>query len=237
MKTKLLFLTFIAILYTGVIFAQSTISLTFFDGRPFSVEMDGKDYGYFQEEFFTKISDGNHYFKVFDGVRASLRPVFEGTISIPENSSTFAIINSNFKYEVYKTYKHKETAGVCSCDCEYCKNCVYKDPQGRRYNNETNPGYNGSVINDMDFSELMTNLGNMSYDDNKREMISMVLDKYFVTSEQVKKLLTAVTFENNKLDISKYAYARTTDKENYYKVLTSFSFESTIKELKDFISK
>ncbi|MDD5361729.1 MAG: DUF4476 domain-containing protein [Ignavibacteria bacterium] len=201
------------------------------------MELDGKDCGYFQEEYISKITEGNHTLRIFDGLRASLKPVFDGKVYIPDASSIFAVINSNLKYEVYKTYKNKESSHICNCDCEYCRNCIYKDPNGRRYNNETSPGNNGPVINEKDFSELMTSLGNMSYDDNKREMISMVLDKYYVTSEHVKSLLTAVTFENNKLEVAKYAYARTVDKENYYKVLSSFTFESTIEELKDFISK
>jgi len=237
MKTKSLYLTIIAILFAGSVYAQSSISLTFYDGRPFSINIDGKDYGYYQEEFYSELSSGSHYFKIYDGVRASLKPVFEGNIYIPDGKSTFAVINQNFRYEAYKTYNHREPGKICNCDCEYCRNCVYKDHEGKRHEHETNNEYNGTVMNDREFAELSANLGNLMYDDNKREMITMVLDKYYVTSEQVRKLVSSVTFENNKLEIAKYAYARTVDKENYYKVLTAFSFESTIKELKDFIGK
>ncbi len=233
MKAKFFIPLIAATLFCGTLFSQSTVSLTFFDGRPFSVDLDGKDYGYFQEEFYTELGGGKYHIKIFDGVRASLKPVFEGDIEIPYKSSTFAFINSDFRYEVYKQYFHNDRRQICECDCEYCRKCVHKTHEGRRYNDEENNGY----MSDKEFSELLTNVNAITYDDNKKEMILMALEKNYVSAEQVKKLVLSVTFENTKLEIAKNAYSKTVDRENYYKILTAFTFESTIQDLKDFLSK
>jgi len=233
MKSKFFIPLIAATLFCGTLFSQSTVSLTFFDGRPFSVDLDGKDYGYFQEEFYAELGGGKYHVKIFDGVRASLKPVFEGDIEIPYKSSTFAYINSDFRYEVYKQYFHNDRRRICECDCEYCKNCVHKTHEGRRYNDTDNREY----MSDKDFSELLRNVNSIAFDDNKKEMIKMALENNYVSAEQVKILLSAVTFENTKLEIAKYAYGKTVDKENYYKILTAFIFENTIQDLKEFINK
>ena len=39
------------------------------------------------------------------------------------------------------------------------------------------------------------------------------------------------------MDFAKFAYSKTTDKQNYYKVYSSFNFPSSKEELAEFIKK
>ena len=43
------------------------------------------------------------------------------------------------------------------------------------------------------------------------------------------------SFEDSKLDFAKYAYERTYDIDNYYKVNDAFTFESSVDELNEYI--
>ena len=48
-------------------------------------------------------------------------------------------------------------------------------------------------------------------------------------------MLGVFSFEDSRLDFAKFAYDRTHDIGNYYKVNEGFTFESSIEELNDFI--
>jgi DNA invertase Pin-like site-specific DNA recombinase len=61
------------------------------------------------------------------------------------------------------------------------------------------------------------------------------MDKSYFTSQQVKELLQLFTFENNKLELAKYAYRNTVDKRTYFIVNDVFSFGSSRDELARFI--
>jgi hypothetical protein len=47
--------------------------------------------------------------------------------------------------------------------------------------------------------------------------------------------MTLFDFENTKLDFAKFAYDRTYDRANYYKVNDAFEFESSIEDLNRYI--
>jgi hypothetical protein len=55
------------------------------------------------------------------------------------------------------------------------------------------------------------------------------------TVEQVKGIMGVFGFEDTKLDFAKYAYERTYDIGNYYKVNDAFSFETSVEELNEYI--
>ena len=52
---------------------------------------------------------------------------------------------------------------------------------------------------------------------------------------QVKEIILQFTFEQTRLDFAKYAYDRTYDVGNYFKVNDTFTFESSTEELNDYI--
>jgi len=62
-----------------------------------------------------------------------------------------------------------------------------------------------------------------------------VLSTNYVTTAQVKEVLGFFSFENNKLDMAKYAYKNTIDKNEYYTVGDVFSFSSNKDELMEYI--
>ena len=235
MKTKF-FAAVIALMITaGAAYSQSSLSIIFYDSKSYSVDIDGNDFGFFQDEFRAEINSGKHYIKIYDAVRASMKPVYEGNVSIPDGSRIYATLNEDYRLEIIKKSRHGEHNRICNCDCEYCRNCIYKDRGGRRHN-ENNENYL-YPMGDREFSDLTASVQSLAFDDNKREMINMAIERNYFTSDQVKSLLGLFSFEASKLEIAKNAYKKTIDKENYFKVSTAFTFESTIMELKEFLNK
>lgn len=102
-------------------------------------------------------------------------------------------------------------------------------------------GYNGKIgcpvpMSRGDFESFKGSLSSKSFEDSKMTMAKQVLNNNCLTSAQVREVMGLFTFEQNKLDFAKYAYGRTYDIGNYYKVNDAFTFESSIDELNDYIN-
>ncbi len=70
-----------------------------------------------------------------------------------------------------------------------------------------------------------------SFESTKFEMAKTFFNTKEVSSAQVLSVMKLFSQEKSKLDFSKYAYSKTYDKQNYYKVYDAFSFSNSKKEL------
>ena len=75
-----------------------------------------------------------------------------------------------------------------------------------------------------------------SFDDTKLSTAKTIVGSNCVSTEQVIQLCKLFSFEESKLTFAKYAYARTTDPGNYFKVGNIFSFDASKTDLNNFIS-
>ena len=103
------------------------------------------------------------------------------------------------------------------------------------------PGYNGPFgcpvpMSRGDFDSMKGSISSKSFEDSKLTMAKQVINSNCLLSGQVKEILQLFTYEDSKLDFAKYAYGRTYDIGNYYKVNDAFTFESSIDELNSYIS-
>lgn len=102
------------------------------------------------------------------------------------------------------------------------------------------PGYSGRVgcgwpMSATEFADVKKSIGSKSFEDSKMTLAKQVGGNRCFTVEQVKELMTLFSFEDSKLEIAKYAYDRTFDIDNYYKVNDAFTFESSIDDLNNHI--
>lgn len=93
------------------------------------------------------------------------------------------------------------------------------------------------AMNDGSFNDLQNSIKAKSFEDAKLKIAKQGVSVNCVSAAQVRKLMDLFSFEENKLELTKFAYAYTTDKSNYFKVNDGFAFESSVDELNDFISK
>lgn len=87
-----------------------------------------------------------------------------------------------------------------------------------------------------DFSSAKKSIESKSFEDKKLTVAKQVLDANCMNTDQVKEVMDLFTFEDNKLNWAKYAYKKTTDPKNYYKINDGFTFEASIDELNEYIS-
>lgn len=103
------------------------------------------------------------------------------------------------------------------------------------------PGYTGKIgcpapISPGEFSEMKESISSKDFENTKLTIAKQILQNNCLTAAQVRELLGLFDFENTKLDFAKYAYDRTYDIGNYYKVNDAFEFESSVDDLNKYIS-
>lgn len=102
------------------------------------------------------------------------------------------------------------------------------------------PGYDGYYgcpypMEDTDFQMALRSIDSKDFSDSKLLVSKQVLDKNCVLTSQVIQILELFDFEEDKLEIAKYAYGSTLDVGNYFRVNDAFDFESSIEELDTYI--
>jgi len=94
-----------------------------------------------------------------------------------------------------------------------------------------------SAMTDAGFNDLVTSIKAKSFEDAKVKVAKQAVSSNCVNTSQVRKLMDLFSFEETKLDITKYCYGYTIDKNNYFKVNDGFTFDSSVDNLNDYISK
>lgn len=102
------------------------------------------------------------------------------------------------------------------------------------------PGYDGYYgcpypMDNTDFQMAKRSIESKSFSDSKITLAKQVLDNNCLLTSQVYELVGLFDFEDDKLEIAKYAYGSTLDVGNYFRVNDAFDFESSIEELDAYI--
>jgi hypothetical protein len=103
------------------------------------------------------------------------------------------------------------------------------------------PGYSGPVgchapIAADEFRDIRSSISSKTFEDTRMTIAKQVLNDRCILASQVKEIMLLFTFEENRLDFAKYAYDKTYDVGNYFKVNDAFTFESSVNELNQYIS-
>jgi len=102
------------------------------------------------------------------------------------------------------------------------------------------PGYSGPLgcamhMNPTEFADARKSIESKGFEETKLTLAKQIGRDRCFTTEQVKSIMGVFSFEESKLDFAKFAYDRTHDIGNYYKVNDAFSFSSSIDDLNEFI--
>ena len=111
-----------------------------------------------------------------------------------------------------------------------------RDYEDDRNNNDPRNDNNYSrAMTNIDFTQAKESLRREWFENTRVETAKQIIDKNYFTSQQVKEMVLLFTFENNRLDIAKYAYGKTVDKGNYFMVNDAFTFNNNKEALKEYI--
>lgn len=165
----------------------------------------------------TKVANsGNH---VYGGIRHLV--VFSGYVDIPASSDIRAMVDRARRFRINRVEP------LYACEPVITQPVCNMPPVV-------------PVIHCMDdyaFGGLMNTLRNMSFESSRMTVAKNAIMSNNFTSRQVADMMGLMTFDSSRLELAKFAYNKTIDRENYWVVYDLFAFESSIVELNNYISR
>ena len=86
-----------------------------------------------------------------------------------------------------------------------------------------------------EFDQVKQSLSKEWFEGNRLKSAKFIIDQNNFSTSQVRELMLLFSFENNRLEIAKYAYRKTVDKRNYFQVNDALSFSASKDELARYI--
>lgn len=104
------------------------------------------------------------------------------------------------------------------------------------------PGYNGPIgcpwpMDAGQFADAQRSISSKSFEDSKLTIAKQITGANCLTADQVRNVMNEFDFESTKLEYAKFAYDKTYDIGNYYKLNDAFDFEMSIDELNEYINR
>lgn len=91
------------------------------------------------------------------------------------------------------------------------------------------------VTNDYDFEAIRSTLASESFDSTRLGTAKQIVSSNPLSAAQITEICKLFSFESNRLEFAKYAYPYCVDKNMYFLVNTSFSYDSSKRELDSFL--
>lgn len=101
------------------------------------------------------------------------------------------------------------------------------------------PGSNyGGMIRPMrssSFDQLIQMARSESFDNTRMSVIKTAADANYFSTDQIRTMMKLFTFDNSKLELAKYCYNRSVNKNDYYLLASELTFSSSKESLMRFI--
>lgn len=111
----------------------------------------------------------------------------------------------------------------------------YRDVRNRNPLDNREPGMIHNQMSDRDFQTALSTIKNTSMDNSKLELATGIVDRNYMTAQQIFTMAELLSFESNKLTIAKAAFHKCVDQQNYHVVMNTFKFNSSKTELNNYI--
>lgn len=259
MKRQLYLLTLALIAATQA--RASELNLRFYVPGNFSVILDGFETRLNGSQLrIPSLRPGRHTLLItsYAAVRNPYRNpmpvvIYQGNVMVRDHSELYASVDRNgFHIDRIIPQQVRNNRGW---DNSYDPrdrnryNDPYNDPYDRRndrrndrddddyrnrgnYNNDyRNPnGYN-RYMNTRDFDAFRQSVSNATFDNTRKSVAMAGIAGNSLSIEQIRDILTLFTFESTRLEVAKYAYDFTPDKNRYYELTDAFTFDSNKNEI------
>lgn len=91
------------------------------------------------------------------------------------------------------------------------------------------------AMNNANFEEAKRTVAANGFDETRLSTAKQIVSSNCLNTNQIAALIKIFGFEESKLDFAKYAYDFCVDRNNYFKIANSFSFESSKTELNNYL--
>lgn len=85
------------------------------------------------------------------------------------------------------------------------------------------------------FRNMLSAIECRNFDTDRIVLAKQIARDNILTSDQVRRIMMAFTFESYKLEFAKFAYRNTFDQQNFYVVNSAFTFGSSVRELDEYL--
>lgn len=227
---KKIFLTCIAVIgAVSIAIAQqkqrSVIRVALSDDSRLAISIDDRYYD--KQGRSLTVGDlpaGRHRLKIYSfvpyknrkGGRA--RTLYSGMITISEGTITY------LTYDINNDRLRAKTEYLETNNWKNESDATHRD---HSYRNQ---------LNEQDISALKAAVDERITDTDKQKLVQSVLEGRSYTTEQVRTIISWFNFESTKLDVAKWAYKGVSDKQNYWKVESDFTYSSSKDEFNTYIS-
>ncbi|HEY6064233.1 MAG TPA: DUF4476 domain-containing protein [Chitinophagaceae bacterium] len=177
----------------------------------------------------TNLSEGNHNVRVY---REKRKDIFDNRFSRGYEIIYATSVYLGRAYQVDITINEYGTVFMDSYRIETNNDSYTGSNAG--YGLEGDNGYS-NVMSAGEFDQVKEQICKEWFEPNKLISVKTIIDKNNFTTQQVYDLMLLFTVESNRLEVSKYAYCNTVDKQNYYRLKDALTFSSSKDELARFI--
>lgn len=153
--------------------------------------------------------------------------LYNGTLSLKHNERIVAEINQFGNLAIIQRSLIQEINWYTS----YPLNDPYI---GNPYPGNPYPGnnpYPGYTVNNSAYQQFLSSFKSESMDSNKLKMAKNYASSNTLTAEQIATISRSFSFDANRLEFAKHAYATCYDKNNYFMLKETFSFSSNYNAL------
>jgi len=188
------------------------------------------------------LSNGYHSIKVYEVKNQSrffndsklvytssvlIKPAYQVNIMINRNGK--AVINEQKLFDDRK-YNDRDRDDRGGRNNDY----PYNDRNDNRYERDDN-NRNGYQMSNDRFSKAMFVLERENFDNTRFTIAKEIVEDNYLSAGQVKQMLQLFSFDVNKLELAKYAYSKTIDKNNYFMLYDVFAMNSYKERLAEFV--
>jgi hypothetical protein len=237
MKPKF-YLIALALLSSAISASASSLTIRFNRPSSFIISIDGYDYNVKGREFYLPdIRPGNHKLMI-SSMPARQNPyrnpmpevLYRGNILLHPHAMLSGVLDQRGFYIDGEQYEDKRNHGYDERrgrNGRYERNDDYQnynDKDGRR-------NYNSYYMNPADFEMLKQSLHNASFESTRKSLAMTAISNNSLSIQQLKEVLMQFDFESTKVEVARYAFNYSDDKQNFYLVSDAFTFDSSKREI------
>lgn len=224
---KVIFTLLIQVLVTiSIANAQGSVfNLNTYSNSLFTVQIDNHYTTAPDRNFtFQNLAPGNHHVRIFKlRGRHHAKEVYSGFVSIPFNSAVNAVYE---RYGQLRIVNILALAPACidPYEVDHCNTTVV-------YQNQP------QAVCDAEFNQILGTLNNINFDSSRLNVAKQIISDKYLTTTQVIQIMNLFSFDSSRLEFAKCAYSRTLDRNRYFQTFNSFTFDSSVNELSNFIAR
>lgn len=211
----------------------ASVEIRMWDNSEFVILFDNKSYGNRTSIIFNNVFAGRHQVKIYKRVyerqsrQHRMHLILDDVIMVNARQNLSYIVSRDNKLHLMRTQRPVrpqtiEYRPATVTNASHCEEIYYAGP---------------AVMSAQDFSTLQQMVSNASFEETRMTLIKQAIGERAVTTQQVLSLMQMMSFESTRLELAKWAYAKTIDRENYFIVNQGFSFSSSTNDLANFMAQ